>query len=199
MFAFTHNDLHTNNIMLTPTEKQFIIYQYNKKLYKVPTFGYIYKIIDFGRAIYTFKGHTYYSDSFSEEGDATTQYNCGPFYNESNTEPYFNENKPRLEPNYSFDLCRLGCSMFDLVLDDDKDIKELDDPLCKLISEWCTDDKGRNVLYKSNGEERYPGFKLYKMITRTVHNQEPYKQLDKDIFSGYQISKKKLNKKTINQ
>tara|TARA_B100001059_G_scaffold180840_1_gene181687 strand:+ start:1546 stop:3270 length:1725 start_codon:yes stop_codon:yes gene_type:complete len=186
-FKLTHNDLHTNNIMMSPTEKEHIIYQFENKYYKVPTFGKVYKIIDFGRAIYSFKGHTYYSDSFSKEGDATTQYNC---------EPYYNDKKEKIEPNYSFDLCRLACSMFDLVIDEDKDIKELEDPLCKVIADWCTDDKGRNVLYKSNGEERYPGFKLYKMIARTVHNHVPHKQLERDIFSGYRIPKSKLNKKT---
>ena len=186
-FKLTHNDLHTNNIMLCPTEKQHIIYQYENKYYKVPTFGHIYKIIDFGRAIYTFKGHNYYSDSFSKEGDATTQYNSEPFYNES---------KSKVEPNYSFDLCRLACSMFDLVIDDEKDMNSLDDPLCNLIVDWCKDDKGRNVLYKANGEDRYPGFKLYKMIARTVHNHVPHKQLERDIFSTYRVSKNKVNKKT---
>lgn len=186
-FKLTHNDLHTNNIMMSPTEKEHIVYQFENKYYKVPTFGKVYKIIDFGRAIYSFKGHTYYSDSFSKEGDATTQYN---------SEPYYNDKKEKIEPNYSFDLCRLACSMFDLVIDEDKDIKELEDPLCKVIADWCTDDKGRNVLYKSNGEERYPGFKLYKMIARTVHNHVPHKQLERDIFSGYRIPKSKLNKKT---
>lgn len=186
-FKLTHNDLHTNNIMISSTEKEHIHYQFENKYYKVPTFGKVYKIIDFGRAIYTFKGHTYYSDSFSKEGDATTQYN---------SEPYYNDKKEKIEPNYSFDLCRLACSMFDLVIDEDKEIKDLEDPLCKVIADWCTDDKGRNVLYKSNGEERYPGFKLYKMIARTVHNHIPHKQLEREIFSGYRIPKSKINKKT---
>ena len=52
-FSFTHNDLHTNNIMYNKTEKKYIYYHYNKKYYKVPTFGRIFKIIDFGRSIYT--------------------------------------------------------------------------------------------------------------------------------------------------
>ena len=186
-FKLTHNDLHTNNIMLCPTEKQHIIYQYENKYYKVPTFGHIYKIIDFGRAIYTFKGINYYSDSFSKEGDATTQYNSEPFYNES---------KSKVEPNYSFDLCRLACSMFDLVVDEDKDLDSLDDPLCNLIVDWCKDDKGRNVLYKANGDDRYPGFKLYKMIARTVHNHTPHKQLERDMFCTYRIAKNKVSKKT---
>jgi hypothetical protein len=52
-FKFTHNDLHTNNIMFNKTDKKVIYYKYNNSYYKVPTFGKIYKIIDFGRAIYS--------------------------------------------------------------------------------------------------------------------------------------------------
>ena len=40
----------------------------------------------------------------------------------------------------------------------------------------------KNILYKKNGEERYPNFKLYKMIARTVHNKTPDDQLNTDIF-----------------
>ncbi|NCA20779.1 MAG: signal recognition particle-docking protein FtsY, partial [Crocinitomicaceae bacterium] len=43
------------------------------------------------------------------------------------------------------------------------------DDLQKVIAQWCLDDNGKNVLYKRNGQERYPDFKLYKMIARTVH------------------------------
>ena len=53
-----------------------------------------------------------------------------------------------------------------------------------------------NILYKNNGDERYPDFKLYKMIARTVHNHTPEKQLDRLMFDKYRVSKKKLNKKT---
>ena len=64
MFDFTHNDLHTNNIMFNKTEKEFIYYKFESKYFKVPTYGRLYKIIDFGRAIYTFKGKFICSDSF---------------------------------------------------------------------------------------------------------------------------------------
>ena len=105
---------------------------------QVPTYGKIYKIIDFGRAIYKFKGNIVCSDSFHPKGDAATQYNC---------EPYFNNKKPRLEPNPSFDLCRLGCSLYDFFVDDESE-DPFPNPLSNLISEWTTDDKGRNILYK---------------------------------------------------
>ena len=50
---FTHNDLHTNNIMYTKTEYEFIYFIVDHIVYKVPTFGRIIKIIDFGRSILT--------------------------------------------------------------------------------------------------------------------------------------------------
>ena len=190
LFSFTHNDLHTNNIMYINTDKPYIYYCYQNKYYRVPTFGKIFKIIDFGRAIYKFNNVTYCSDSFSSDGDAATQYNIPPF---------FNENKPRVEPNYSFDLTRLASAMFDFVVDDNfeqlESLKAI--PIYETVIDWCTDDKGRNILYKQNGDERYPDFKLYKMITRTVHNHTPENQLKRACFANYSISKKKVAKKQI--
>ena len=187
MFLFTHNDLHTNNVMYVPTNRKFLYYTFKKKTYKVPTFGKIYKIIDFGRAIYKLNGKTFCSDSFQTGGDAATQYN---------TEPYFNDKKPRLEPNFSFDLCRLACSIFDYVVDDFEMIKNINDcsPLVKLIVEWCIDDNGINVLYKNNGVERYPDFKLYKMIARYVHKHTPLDQLERKEFSKFIVSSKNIPK-----
>jgi len=178
-FGFTHNDLHTNNVMYNKTDKKYIYYCYKKKYYKVPTFGRIFKIIDFGRSIYKFDGKLFCSDSFQIGGDAATQYNI---------EPYLNNKKPRLEPNFSFDLCRLACSIFDYVIDDFEEIKDISkckDPIKRLIVEWCLDDKGINMLYKNNGTDRYPDFKLYKMIARCVHNHIPQAQLERSEFDAF--------------
>jgi hypothetical protein len=168
VYQFTHNDLHTNNIMYVETTEPYLYYKYKGINYKVPTYGRIFKIIDFGRAIYTYNNKFFISDSFHPDGDAATQYNIEPFRDSS---------KPVVGPNFSFDLCRLACSMLDIIADDT--------PLYNLVEEWCLDDKGRNVLYKKNGEERYPDFKLYKMIVRTVHNHLPEMQLSKPIFKDY--------------
>jgi len=193
LFGFTHNDLHTNNVMFIYTEKEYLYYRFNNKYYRVPTYNRIFKIIDFGRAIYKYKSKVICSDSFSMTGDAATQYNC---------EPYFNDKKPRLEPNFSFDLCRLGCSIFDYFIDDMSSVAAIckKEPLAKLIVEWVTDDQNRNILYKANGEERYPDFKLYKMIARNVHNHTPHAQLSKPIFADYEFPKKKVktNHRIIN-
>ena len=191
-FHLTHNDLHTNNIMYTTTNLEYLYYKLDGKYYKVPTYGRIYKIIDFGRAIYKFRGNVICSDSFHNKGDAATQYNC---------EPYFNKNKPRIDPNYSFDLCRLGCALFDFIIetedeDDDnecnEDIDKIKSPILKIIAGWCKDDKGRNIMYKNNGEERYPDFKLYKMIARTVHNHIPSNVIDNPYFDRFIANKKKI-------
>ena len=180
-FNFTHNDLHTNNVMYTTTTLKYVWYCYKKKYYKVPTFGKIYKIIDFGRSIYKFNGKLFCSDSFELNGDAYGQYN---------TEPFFNENKQRIEPNYSFDLCRLACSIFDYVVGDLDEITDLSkcSAVVKFIVELCQDDNGVNLLYKQNGLDRYPDFKLYKMISRCSHKHTPHSQLERPEFKKYIVS-----------
>jgi hypothetical protein len=185
IFSLTHNDLHTNNIMYVKTEKRYLYYKYNDKHYKLPTFGKIFKIIDFGRAIYKYKGKLICSDSFHKDGDAATQYNF---------EPYYNDKKPLVEPNMSFDLCRLGCSIYDFIIDEYDSPNSKMRPIHKLIVDWCVDDQGRNILYKNNDEERYPDFKLYKMIARKVHNHTPHNVIQNKIFSKYVVPKREIKK-----
>ena len=173
--------------MFIETTEEFIYYLYEGQYYKVPTYGRIFKIIDFGRAIYKFRGELICSDSFHPKGDAATQYNFPPYYN---------PNKPTVEPNYSFDLCRFACALFDYFIYDLRKVEKLckSDPIIKLVVKWTTDDKGRNVLYKSSGEERYPDFKLYKMISRTVHGHIPAKEIHNPLFDEYKITYKKYKK-----
>ena len=177
-FEFTHNDLHTNNIMYVKTDLEYIIYTIKNINYKIPTYGRIYKIIDFGRSIYKYNGNMLCSDSFSSNGTAHTQYNF---------KPYYNDKKPIIEPNYSFDLCRLSCSIFDFICDDINNINKYRESclIYDMIFSWLYDDNNNNVLYKSNGEDKYPGFKLYKMITRNVHNHIPEKQYNHEVFKKY--------------
>jgi len=185
VFKFTHNDLHTNNIMYVETDKKYLIYKYKNKNYKIETYGKLFKLIDFGRAIYNFREYLICSDSYHPKGDAATQYNF---------EPYYNSEKNIIEPNYSFDLCRLGCSLFDSYIDSIDDVKNIKSDIINIIIKWCYDDKGRNVLYKNTGEERYPDFKLYKMIARTVHNHKPCVVLENKHFSKYIVSNKSIKK-----
>ena len=86
-------------------------------------------------------------------------------------------------------MCRLATSLYDFFLDDVSEEKNIKCPIAKLIIEWCYDDDNKNVLYKSSGLERYPDFKLYKMIARKVHKHTPQNQLEQPIFH-YQVLKK---------
>lgn len=177
-YQFTHNDLHSCNIMYNDTDIPYIVYKHEGTYFKVPTYGKIYKIIDFGRSIFTYNGQLYASDSFNHGEDAHTQYNC---------EPFFDTSKARIEPNMSFDLCRLGCSLFDYFIEDmstlQTDIENCE--IAHLIYTWTLDDQDRNVLYRKNGEERYPEFKLYKMISRNVHRHVPKMEINKPIFNCF--------------
>jgi hypothetical protein len=153
------------NIMCVPTKHRYIGYIYNQTQYYVPTYGKIYKIIDFGRAIYRFHGQLFCGDGYDIHGEAHSQYN---------TEPFFDSTKPRIDPNPSFDLCRLGCALYDLIGNQ-----------IPVVVDWCMDDDGRNILYKKSGEERYEGFKLYKMIARKVHRHTPQAQLERPEFQSF--------------
>ena len=82
----------------------------------------------------------------------------------------------------SFDLCRLGTSIYDFIIPDEDAPR---DELQETIYRWCMDDNLKNIMYRRDGEERYPGFKLYKMIARNVHAHTPQEQLKYPIFSQF--------------
>ena len=179
-FHLTHNDLHSKNVMYKYTEKTHIVYKYEGEYYSVPTYGYILHIIDFGRSIYKYKGHQICSDSFIQGGDAYGQYNFGHFYN---------DNKPRIDPNYSFDLCRIACCLQEFLFSPECNPKTLDS-FQSIIYRWCQDDSGKNIMYKTNGDERYPGFELYRMIALKVHRHIPSMQLKQPCFRKFRVEKK---------
>ena len=58
------------------------------------------------------------------------------------------------------------------------------------------DDSGKNILYKANGDERYPDFKLYKMISRKCSKHTPQKQLLRKEFQTFISSKRNIGKKS---
>ena len=72
-----------------------------------------------------------------------------------------------------------------------ENVTEIKSEIINIIIDWCYDDKKRNILYKTNGEERYPDFKLYKMIARTVNKHIPSDVIKNPHFNKYIVSKKK--------
>jgi serine/threonine protein kinase len=210
-YGFVHNDLHTNNVMWSKTETTHIYYRIHKgkgkekevSYKKIPTFEKIMKIIDFGRASFTLPEPAGFmiSDAFFPGNDAADQYNCDPFFDPK-------EGK-KVEPNPSFDLCRLSVSLIESLFTERPESKnpvvimsredngkklypETKSPVYNLLWSWLLDDEGKNVLRKSNGEERYPDFDLYRAIAADVHHALPKLQIEKPIFDEFNCSAKDI-------
>lgn len=159
-FGFTHNDLHANNVMYVPYNKEFLYYNCGGQLYKVPTFGYLIKIIDFERGIASIKiagmkePKVFMSDHYDLEEEAGGMFNYDAYY----TPKY-----PEIKPNASGDLVRLATSLYwDLFPEEDSNSR-----LCGMMKRWMATETG-SVMFGKNDphHDRYHGFELYKAIVR---------------------------------
>ena len=158
---FVHNDLHVQNVMGKKTKLTYLYYKVNNNLYKVPTYGYIMNIIDFGRSTFTINNQTYIGDVFDDEGDAGGQYALK--YNISNKTKII---EPK--PHYGFDLARFACSFIE-DLDNSlwpsvSDLKEHNIGI--LINSWTYDDNGESLL-------DIEGFDLYVHISNHFRSKTP--------------------------
>jgi hypothetical protein len=196
ILGFTHNDLHTNNIVWTNTDEPWLYYK-NRigEVWRVPTHGKIFRIIDFGRGIYRVGDKWFISDDYERGGDAEGQYN---FENMRN----YKESKQKVYPNPSFDLCRLSVSIIDALFpnmpvekldgtllnkEDDWEVHETESMLWNLLWSWLIDDTGKNVLRDEDGTERFPDFDLYSHISAHVFCAKPQEQICRDIFNKYKF------------
>lgn len=207
LLGLIHNDLHTNNIVYAETEEEYLYYRSSKgTLFKVPTYGILFRIIDFGRSTYTLEGKHYCSDDFAIGGDAEGQYNYGDIYNETKGD--------RVEPNPSFDLCRYASSVIEVLYPDapeDREFagvlntepcgwiqKETVSELYNLLWSWVISDDGMNVLRNKDGTERFEGFPLYPKIAKDVHSARACDQIHKPVFLPFQVDPVNLKgKETI--
>lgn len=197
VLGLTHNDLHTNNIVYAETDEPWLFYSCRDgTVWRVPTYGRIFKIIDFGRAIFRVTDTWFISDDYGPGGDADGQYNFGPLLTEKT------KSNPLLYPNPSFDLCRYSVSIIDAlypsmppekldgaVLSKEGDwvVHETESPLWNLLWSWLIDDKGRNILQDQDGTERFPDFDLYQHITTHIFCAKPQEQLRKEIFNQFLV------------
>jgi hypothetical protein len=192
--SFVHNDLHTNNIVWRETDKPFLYYRLKgKTIWRIPTYGKIFSLIDFGRSTFQIGKNQWISDDFLPNEDAAGQYNYGPF---------LNPKEPVVEPNPSFDLCRLAVSLLSGLFEKPpakkkgRNVKVLNEegswivyetvsPLYNLLWKWTVDDSGKTVYENRHGEERYEGFDLYIHIAKYVHSAVPQEQLHLHHFQGF--------------
>jgi hypothetical protein len=176
-YGFTHNDLHSNNVMYIPTDREYFYYNHAGSFYRVPTYGYLIKMIDFERGIGSVKimgmkePKLFMSDHFSIDEEAGGQFNV---------EPWYIAKYPEIKPNPSFDLVRLATSMFwDLFPEGPECLDYRANPVFIRFMKWMTTDDGGSVLFgkKEAKHDRYHGFHLYKAITRYCKNAVPRNEL----------------------
>lgn len=106
-FNMIHNDLHSLNILLKPTKQSHFVYQFQQQYYCVPTYGWIVKIIDYGRATFNVNHTIFISDAFKSNEEAGDQYSY--VHNQQDIKQLERKGCPIVLPNPSFDLCRLAC------------------------------------------------------------------------------------------
>jgi hypothetical protein len=206
-YGFVHNDLHTGNVMWCGTPETHMYYHIcggagGDRWYRVPTYGRLMKIIDFGRA--TFRPtvaaeeaqHVWFPDSYGPGGDAEGMFNDGKTYEPDDFESY---TRPAHAPNRSFDLARLAIAMLETLWPEPPAAKEPRrvltrepgrvtyesvSPLWNLLWLWLTDRHGKNILYRPDGGERYAEFEQYVALVRDAHNAVPARQLTLPLFDA---------------
>ena len=165
--------------MYSSTESKYLYYKINNKYYRVPTYGKIFKIIDFGRAIFTFKHKTYMNDVFSRHGEAGGQYSYP-------SQITFSESlkKESHSPNYNFDLCRLAMTILEELP------SNASESLVDFLRDMCRNDKGENLC------DMHDDFSLYIAIGQTANHALPRDILDSPTFHDYRVSKKVFPRKS---
>jgi hypothetical protein len=182
-YNFSHNDLHINNIMFKKTEKEFFYYKYNNIYFKVPTYGYVFKLIDFGRCIFTYHNKLFYNDAFQKHGEAEGQFESP--YNYLN----FTNNNNNFKLNYNFDLCRLAITIIE-VCNYNENIKNSKyETFLKFLYNLTLDKECNSFL------DHADDFSLYISISKNAINSSPFRVIQNEIFKEYRVKKRDFPKK----
>ena len=185
-YKFTHNDLHINNVMYKKTDRLFLYYKFNNIYFKVPTHGFLFQIIDFGRSIFTFHEKNFFNDTFEKHGEAEGQYT--PLVNNL----LFNKNiNDIIYPNYNFDLCRLAITILDTIeYNKNIDYKEYNYFYYFLYN--LTKNIHGTYLYGENDD-----FNMYINISKYSSNALPIFVIQDELFKIFRIKKKHFPKKSF--
>jgi hypothetical protein len=189
-YGLVHNDLHVNNVMYVSTEEEYLYYNNAGQVFRVPTHGYLLKIIDFDRATFSVRlqgmreSKFFMSDQFMLDEEAGGQYNLEPFYNSK---------YPEIKPNASFDLVRLATSLFwDCYPKGPMHEEYKEDKTYQLLMQWLTLPDGSSILFKdpeTSAHDRYHGFHLYKAIARYCKDTAVPRKVIQESYSKYKVDK----------
>ena len=69
-----HNDLHLGNILFKETGINYYYYRYKDQYFKIPTYGYTVKIIDWNRCTFQIGDFQFYNNCFRQDGSAHGQF-----------------------------------------------------------------------------------------------------------------------------
>lgn len=174
-FGIKHNDLHFGNIMLKDTNEEYIYYKINDKIFKVPTYGFIVKIIDWGRSTYEFNNISYKNDIFNYDSECFGQY----IYKKIN-----NKGKQTILPK--------DCKWSDIVMFSYSLLHEfpklLKTDLGKMLTKNITSNK-KELIDTSKFS-----WNIYKIITNRNYNIIPKNIIFSKIFKEYQVENDKNEK-----
>jgi hypothetical protein len=169
--------------MWSRTDKEYLFYKINEQIFKIPTFGKILKIIDYGRSIVTVqvkgikKQITLMSDQLEEDNEAGGQYNWGEYRNESYQE---------IPPNPSFDMVYFVYNVIDFHSEEDS--------VSEFMDRILLDSEGKHIHIREDGYERYHGFDIYKAIARKCNNGVPIELLKEKLFEEFKVNEIEVEK-----
>ena len=153
-------------------------------VFLLPTYCYLFKIIYFGRSIFTFHNKLFFNDNFCKHGEAEGQYTY-PINN-----LLFKEiNEEIIKPSYHFDLCRLAITIIDVCkIDFNTNYKEKQ-PFVDFIKNLTisTDETSLSQLRDD--------FNMYISISKYANNSLPRDVIQNYIFKNMRIKKKQFPKK----
>ena len=179
LFGIKHNDLHFGNIMLKKTSKKFLYYNINNSYYKIPTFGFIICIFDWGRSTYNFNGYIGKNTIYSSSKDCFKQY----VYKRINKKGC---KSIELDNNLWTDIVMVSHS----ILHEFKDVLK-DTHLEELLL--------NNIITSNNEQLDIDIFdwELYLNITHNKFNINPKNLLLHTLFNKFKVKKKTVKKQQI--
>ena len=198
--GLTHNDLHSNNVLWQATDQEYLYYKWGAsgKHYRVPTYGRILKIIDFGRAIYgaADKKVQMISSDYYDSNDAAGMYNFGAMTC---------DDEPRRMPNRAFDLALFTCSALrslfyvnpepvagGAILSSEDGlagpwtVRATASPLFNLLWSWVVGKDKRSIYETEDGCERWEGFGLYIGLAEHAVAGVPADQFGKEWVKAFE-------------
>lgn len=176
-YQMTHNDLHINNIMCKYTKKKYLYYKYNNQLFKVPTFGIIVKIIDWGRGLLKLNDQLLWNNIYNTNNSASGQY--------KNPKICFNKSK-EYTINRSFDITIFSYSFLN-------ELKQCNilkwNKFTRFLYKNCQlSDKLTTNIYDKYNINNKLSFQMYLDIVKYQNINIPINIINNEIFNNFKYT-----------